>query len=250
MSEALSLPKALHEKVLNTIVDKFSLTEELSADGEAFLPLFSQLPMHQGSVGYMRKFTGNPLFQVVTSSIVVPALQLDSHMVFAFTPSDSAVPHFTVDSVCAGEHHAFHLDLIPRMDLGSQLTYMNEVFLPLTESWERGSSIEGLSRAHLSPRQLGIMSPWMLANRATESAFEEITAVVDDYLEHWFSLLEKGVSAEALNGVTSEELIARDARNKFAIFNADVDPVWQRIAPLVGEEAASKQIETLRAISG
>jgi hypothetical protein len=245
----MSLPKALHEKVLKAIVERFDLVEDLAEDGGPFLPLNSHIPMHEGSVGYMRRFTGNPMFQVVTSSIVVPALQLDSHMVFAFTPSDSAVPHFTVDSVCAGEHHAFHLDLIPRMDLGSQLAYMNEVFLPLTESWERGSAIEGLSRAHLSPRQLGIMSPWMLANRATESAFVEIGSVVDDYLNHWFGLVENGISTEALNGLSASELIERDRRNKFAIFNADVDPVWQRIAPLVGNEAAEKQIETLRAVS-
>lgn len=246
---SMSLPKALHEKVLKAIVERFDLVEDLAEDGGPFLPLNSHIPMHEGSVGYMRRFTGNPMFQVVTSSIVVPALQLDSHMVFAFTPSDSAVPHFTVDSVCAGEHHAFHLDLIPRMDLGSQLAYMNEVFLPLTESWERGSAIEGLSRAHLSPRQLGIMSPWMLANRATESAFVEIGSVVDDYLNHWFGLVENGISTEALNGLSANELIERDRRNKFAIFNADVDPVWQRIAPLVGNEAAEKQIETLRAVS-
>ena len=246
---SMSLPKALHEKVLKAIVERFDLVEDLAEDGGPFLPLNSHIPMHEGSVGYMRRFTGNPMFQVVTSSIVVPALQLDSHMVFAFTPSDSAVPHFTVDSVCAGEHHAFHLDLIPRMDLGSQLSYMNEVFLPLTESWERGSAIEGLSRAHLSPRQLGIMSPWMLANRATESAFVEIGSVVDDYLNHWFGLVENGISTEALNELSASELIERDRRNKFAIFNADVDPVWQRIAPLVGNEAAEKQIETLRAVS-
>jgi hypothetical protein len=228
MSEALSLPKALHGKVLNAIVARFELSEDLTEDGGPFLPLISQIPMHDGSVGYMRRFTGNSLFQVVTSSIVVPALQLDSHMVFAFTPSDSAIPHFTVDSVCAGEHHAFHLDLIPRMDLGSQLAYMNEVFLPITDSWERGSAI---------------------ANRATESAFVEIGSVVDDYLNHWFSLMDKGISAGALNGVSGQELIQRDQRNKFAIFNPDVDPVWQRIAPLVGQEAADKQIATLRAIS-
>ena len=246
---SMSLPKALHEKVLQAIVERFELLEDTGEDGGPFLPLTSHIPMHEGSVGYMRRFTGGPLFQVVTSSIVVPALQLDSHMVFAFTPSDSAIPHFTVDSVCAGEHHAFHLDLIPRMDLGSQLNYMNEVFLPLTESWERGSAIEGLSRAHLSPRQLGIMSPWMPANRATESAFVDIGKVVDDYLEHWFGLVESGISSAALNGVSATELIERDRRNKFAISNADVDPVWQRIAPLVGKEAADKQIETLRAVS-
>ncbi|MAY36782.1 MAG: hypothetical protein CMN84_11850 [Spongiibacteraceae bacterium] len=244
-----SLPKALHDHVLNRIVDAFGMTEVKNEEGGPFLPLESQLPMHEGSVGGMRKFTGGPLFQVLTSSIVVPAMQLDSHMIFAFMPSDSAVPHYTVDSVQAGDHHAFHLDLIPRVDIGSRLNYLNEVYQPLTEACEEARKIDGLEAAHLSPRQYAIMSPWMLANRATPEAFEKIMKPVDAYLDHWFGLVEKGISAEALEDVTHQELAARDKRNKFAIFNAEVDPVWQRIAPLVGQEAADKQIASLREVS-
>jgi hypothetical protein len=198
----------------------------------------------------MRVFKGDPLFQVVTSSIVVPALQLDSHMVFAFMPSNSGIPHFTVDSVEAGDTHAFHLDLIPRVDLGSNLSYLEEVYDPLTAACESAREIEGLTRAHLSPKQWAIMSPWMLANRATEDAFTEIKKTVDTYLDHWFSLVEKGLSAAALENVTEQELASRDKRNKQIIFNPTVDPVWQRIAPMVGEEAAAKQIEMLQAVSG
>lgn len=244
-----SLPKALHDHVLNRIVDTYGMTEVLNDEGGPFLPLESQLPMHEGSVGGMRKFAGGPLFQVLTSSIVVPAMQLDSHMIFAFMPSDSAVPHYTVDSVQAGDHHAFHLDLIPRVDIGSRLNYLNEVYQPLTEACEEARKIDGLEAAHLSPRQYAIMSPWMLANRATPEAFEKIMKPVDAYLNHWFGLVEKGISAEALEDVTAQELAARDKRNKFAIFNAEVDPVWQRIAPLVGQDAADKQIASLREVS-
>ena len=75
---------------------------------------------------------------MVTSTIVVPPIQLDSHMMFAFTPSDSAVPHFTLDSVRAGDHHAFHLDLIPRLDLGAHLAYMDACFTPLTPTFDWG----------------------------------------------------------------------------------------------------------------
>ena len=244
-----SLPKALHEHLLNRIVDAYDLKEVFSEGDQPYLPLESHLPMAQGSVGHMRLFTGNPLFQVVTSSIVVPAIQLDSHMVFAFMPSNSAIPHFTVDSVEAGDTHAFHLDLIPRVDLGSNLAYLEEVYDPLTEACESAREIEGLTRAHLSPKQWAIMSPWMIANRATAEAFSDITKTVDTYLDHWFGLVEKGLSAAATEHVTEAELAARDKRNKQIIFNPTVDPVWQRIAPMVGEEAAAKQIEPLQAVS-
>ena len=204
--------------------------------------------MAQGRVGQTRLFRGGPLFQVVCTNIAVPAIQLDSHMLFAFTPPASAVPHFTLDAVQAGDHYAFHLDLIPRVDLGACLAYMDHCLTPLTAAYERGESMDGFSRAHLSPRQHAIMSPWMLAKRTNREAFPSIDGLVDAYLEHWFQLVEEGVPDEALDGIGPDQLIERDRRNKAIIFNRDVDKVWDQITPLVGREAAERQIALLRAI--
>ena len=248
--KAVSLPRQLHELALNRIVERYQLEEVAGENGGPYLSFTCQAPFAKGAdVGYMRLFRGPPLFQVATSTIVVPQIQLDSHMVFAFTPSDSAIPHFTVDSVRAGEHHAFHLDLIPRLDLGANLDYMNEVFQPLTAACQAGRVIRGLSRAELSPRQWAIMSPWMLANRATEAAFGNINQTVLAYQDHWFALLDKGLSAAALVHADASELAQRDRRNKAIIFNADVDPVWHKITPLLGEAMVAKQLEVLQAVS-
>ena len=236
-----SLPGKLFDTTLQRLVDTLGLEEQHGENGGAYLPLVSQLPMVQGEVGSVRLFTGDPLFRVVTCSLAVEPIQLDSHMLFAFTPGSSAVPHFTLDSVKAGEHFAFHLDLIPRLDLGSHLAYMDEVFGPLTPSYEEGVGIEGLSRAHLSPRQYAIMSPWMMANRASEPAFSSIEKTVEAYQRHWFSLLQNGVSQEAIDGVSPAELAARNLRNKRIIFDPEVDPVWERITGMIGAEAVAAQ---------
>jgi len=236
-----SLPGKHYAGTLQRLIETLDLQEVQGEDGGAFLPLVSQLPMVQGEVGAVRVFSGGPLFRVVTCSLTVAPIQLDSHMLFAFTPGASAVPHFTLDSVKAGEHFAFHLDLIPRMDLGANLVYMDEVFGPLTEAYETGAAIEGRSRAHLSPRQYAIMSPWMLANRASEEAFTAIESTVQAYQDHWFSLLEKGVSAAATEGVCAQALAERNLRNKRIIFDPDVDPVWERITERIGAEAVAKQ---------
>ncbi len=132
-----SLPGTLFANTLQRLVDTLGLQEQSGADGGPYLPLVSQLPMVQGEVGNVRLFTGAPLFRVVTCSLAVPPMQLDSHMLFAFTPAGSAVPHFTLDSVKAGEHFAFHLDLIPRVDLGANLAYMDEVYGPLSDTHAR-----------------------------------------------------------------------------------------------------------------
>ena len=244
-----SLPAALWQRTLRQIVERFALREVAGEDGGPYLALHSHAPMYQGRVGQVRLFQGGPLFQVVTSTIVVPPIGLDSHMMFAFTPSHSAVPHFTLDSVHAGDQYAFHLDLIPRLDLGAHLGYMDACFTPLSPAFAAGDAMAGLSKAQLSPRQHAVMSPWMLAKRATAEAFSEIDALVDDYLKHWFALVEDGVDTALLEGTDRTALIERDRRNKAIIFNRDVDKVWDQITPLVGADAAERQIELLRRTS-
>lgn len=246
---APSLPEALLQSTLNRVVEACGLAEVAGENGGPWLPLVCQAPMYEGGIGQVRLYRGGPLFQLVSSDIVVPPIQLDSHMMFAFTPSDSAVPHFTLDSVRAGDHHAFHLDLIPRLDLGAHLAYMDACFTPLTPTFERGQAMPGLTPAQLSPRQYAIMSPWMLAKRATAEAFAAIDELVDAYLKHWLGLVADGVPAAALEGVGAAALIERDRRNKAIIFNREVDKVWDQITPLVGEDAAQRQIDLLRRTS-
>ena len=247
---ASSLPEALLQRTLNRVIQEFGLTEVPGENDGPWLPLVCQAPLYEGAIGQVRLYRGGPLFQVVTSTIVVPPIQLDSHMMFAFTPSDSAVPHFTLDSVRAGDHHAFHLDLIPRLDLGAHLAYMDACFTPLTPTFDLGQAMPGLSPAHLSPRQYAIMSPWMLAKRATAEAFAAIDELVDAYLEHWLGLVHGGIPEAALEGADAEALIERDRRNKAIIFNREIDKVWDQITPLVGLDAAQRQIDLLRMTSG
>ncbi|WP_235898500.1 hypothetical protein [Parahaliea maris] len=236
-----SLPGTLFNHTLDAIISRFDLQEQLNPEGGPWLSFESQLPMVQGRVGCSRVFTGGPLFRLVSCSLTAAPMHLDSHMLFAFTPGVSAVPHFTLDSVKAGEHFAFHLDLIPRMDLGSNLVYMDEVFLPLTGVFEEARDMPGLARAHLSPRQLAIMSPWMLAHRADESAFRGIEETVQAYLQHWFSVVESGISDNAFGGISGAALQQRNLANKAMLFSPEVDPVWQRIEGLIGADAVAAQ---------
>ena len=236
----MSLARELSHKTLNAIIEKYGLTEM----GSPYKTLAS--PASPAPVGEVRLFSGGPIQKMVYIGLSVPMFGLDSHMVFAFTAPDSAVPHFTLDSVLAGPHFAFHLDLIPRVDLGANLTYINEVLHPLTGLVESAREIEGLSRAHLSPRQLAIMSPWMLAYRANEDAFAQIDGHVDQYLAHWFSVVENGISAETLASLDSHNFATRDQRNRSAIFNPEVDPVWAQVTRLVGEETSAAMRELLR----
>ncbi len=248
MSESLS--QQLHDETLNRIVERYALEELKGPDGGAYLPLISQVPMVQGALGQVRVFKGGPLTQLVSCTIVVPPIGLDSHMLFAFTDTDGGVPHFTVDSVRNGADYAFHLDLIPRLDLAASLAYMDEVFTPLTETFKQHRELEGLSPAQLDPRQYAVMSPWMLVNRADESAFRATFEAVNTYLEHWFELMSNGISPASLEGTDAAMRAQRDSAHRGVIFNPEVDKVWGQIAPLIGADAVDKIISLLQATRG
>jgi hypothetical protein len=234
----MSLAQTLSHKTLNAIVDRFSLTEQ----GTPYMELVS--PMSPAPVGQVRLFSGGPIHKMVYIGLSVPPIGLDSHMIFAFTPPDSPIPHFTLDSVLAGPHFAFHLDMLPRVDLGANLAYIDEVFQPLTAVFDTAKTIEGLTPAHLSPRQYAIMSPWMLAYRASEAAFAQIDDHVDRYLAHWFHIVETKLSVHTYESLDNHNFAARDQRNRAAIFNPKVDPVWAQIDRLLGAEV-SQQLQTL-----
>ncbi len=234
----MSQAQTLSHKTLQQLIERFALVEH----GAPYQTLYS--PMSPAPVGQVRLFSGGPVHKMVYIGLAVPPIGLDSHMIFAFTAPDSPLPHFTLDSVLAGPHFAFHLDLIPRVDLGANLAYLNEVFQPLTAVFTSAKEIPGLTPAHLSPRQYAIMSPWMLAYRATAEAFAQIDEHVALYLSHWFQLLEQGVSETAVSSLDHPNFASRDQRNRAAIFNPQVDPVWGQMDRLLGAEV-SLQLQAL-----
>lgn len=249
------LAKNLCDGTVDRIVERFDLDEVTADDGGPWRTLTS--PMAGGAaVGHVRVLHGGPVHKLVKIGLEVEMIGLDSHMVFAFAAPDSAVPHFTLDSVQApqgppgaradGEAatadlpstYAFHLDLIPRVDLGANLAYLDTVYGPLEKHVAASKDADGLTPAHLSTRQLAIMSPWMLAYRADADAFAGIDTWVNAYLDHWFDLCRDG-GLDALD-LASIDLAERDRRNRGAIFNPDVDPVWAQVAQLVGDDQAEE----------
>ena len=196
--------------------------------------------------GTCRVFRGESIPLMVYVGAALPMANLDSHMIFAFTGPNSLVPHFTVDSIAMGDIYAFHLDLIPRADLGANLAYMDAAFGPLTGMYTEACAIEGLSPAEISPRQRALMSPWMLAYRADQPAFESIGGPVEHYLRHWASLVEAGLSSDVVEATDTRDLEGRDIRNRAAIFNPEVDPVWEKMTPMIGAEACVRLQELLK----
>lgn len=240
MSEQLSAPARLFGSTVSRLKTELGLREITGEAGGAFMPLASQAPFHQGECGEVRLYEGDAIARVLSCSLVVPAIGLDSHMVFAFSDPASPVPHFTLDSVQGKDNLAFHLDLIPKADLGTNLPYIDWAFAPLNPVYESSHDIEGLTRAHITPIQHAVMSPWMLVHRAAPDAFEQIGPLVDQYVDHWLSLVAAGVPAHVTQNLVGTDLAARDAANRALIFSPEVDKVWNQISGLIGAEAVQR----------
>ncbi|MFD8098829.1 hypothetical protein ACFV24_04775 [Nocardia fluminea] len=225
MTDTTTPPAALCERTLATITTTLAL--------EVVDDLALTSPMAPDPVGRLRVLRGGPIDKVVAVDLVVDPLGLDSHMLFAFTEPGSAVPHFTLDSVHA-EYYAMHLDLIPRVDLGVHLEYLDAAFLPLTGLLEQAWQIDGVSAAAIGPRQRAMMSPWMVVCRATEEAFTALGDTVDGYLTHWLSLVDKGVPP------VRSDTAMRDRINRAHLFSPEVDPVWAQVTRLLGPEQGER----------
>ncbi|MFC6879294.1 MULTISPECIES: hypothetical protein [Actinomadura] len=240
----MSLPLQLSDRTMRALAE----ADDLSTVRD--VPLTSTVSTDP--VGRLTVRRGERLAKVVYVGLSVPAIGLDSHMVFAFTPAESAVPHFTLDAVEANGYLAFHLDLVPRAELASHLDYLTVAFQPLTPAFEEAAELFGASRAAISPRQYAMMSPWMLVHRADEERFRRVSGFVDAYLGHWRALLADGLPQEVLTGLTDTDLAARDARNRAALFSREVDPVWADVSHLLGDERTDDiRAELLRnAVSG
>ena len=143
------------------------------------------------------------------------------------------------------DFYAFHLDLMSKVDIAANLAYVDAVFGPLSDAYDQGSAIEGLSPAHLSRRQWALMSPWMLANRADEKAFAEAGPVIDAYRDHLLSLLEADIPSPEDGHGDAASVGARDRLHRSALFSPEVDPVWERVEQLLGEEVSEDLRTTL-----
>ena len=252
-----TLAQKISHQTLEQIITHFKLREVTATDGGPFLPLVAE-KFGNASVGSFRLWDGgDSLLKMVYAGITVEAIGIDSHMLFAFTKPESLLPTFTLDSVFTrmppgadpnfpdgGDMYAFHLDLVPRCDLGVNIDYLRKVYDPLTEIQAATLSSDGVFAAQLSPTQRAIMSPWMLAQRVSGEAYKTtVFPAVEKYLEHWLKLMDAGIDDVATMG---EHGATRDAANRQLIFNREIDPVWNRIDMMLGSDTSDLMISVLQ----
>ena len=230
--------------VLNKLVSTLGLTEETGADGDAALPLLAiGGPLDGQRIGEFRVFTGSDDTRVVYSALAIDEFGMDTHQVYAFTGTDSAVPHLFVDTAISpnteGTFH-FGLDLVPRVDLGANIDYSESVYGPINEARAAALSQNGVMPVpSLGPLQWSIRSPWMAAAIVAPEDLKKLGDVVNVYVDHWLALVQNGLDADVEASVAWQDLAERDHRNRAAMFSPRTNPVWGLVDRLVGAESGA-----------
>ncbi|MCB9706253.1 MAG: hypothetical protein H6711_30680 [Myxococcales bacterium] len=241
----MSAVSELSHHILTTILDALELHELHGADGGPALLLPLTVPDQPPA--RLRLWGGQAIGRLVSIEIEAPALALSAHILGAFAAPGSPLPHLFVDLVAARGSQSVAFDLLPRVDLAASVEWMDAVLTPLTAAHQELAEIEGARALPLNHRLRAFLSPWSAALECGEAALAgPLRRVIEAYVDHWLRLVG-GALPEAADLEHSPALLgARDHRYRAHLFSADVDPVWRRIAGLVGDAGASQLQAALR----
>jgi hypothetical protein len=233
------------EAVCTRIVSK--LIEELgSVDIAPDSPAWRDLLRGGQRVGELRVYRGRGRIQKIVTfhfGLDTPDLgTLESHSVTVFTAPESPVPHFMLDSVRVGPKVSFHVDLLPKRDLGVALAYLDRCFAPLTEIRAELDADPRFVESNPPLRQRALQSPWM-ANYTVEPELLGSTAMgfIERYFRHWVALLR----SDAAELASAPDVAARDRQHRKLVFSRDVDPVWTTLDRVLGTDTVDMLLAAL-----
>jgi hypothetical protein len=237
----MSASQLLFEQVFKRFKDQLAVTE-LSIDNDHCFQAFTHSETGKPA-GLLKVYRGKaPVEYIITTSLYVEEMELESYMLMAFVEPGSAIPHFAFDAMTNSERGAFHVDYIPRLDLGTHPEYSKQVFEPLNDALDAIKANPDFAPGDGGRLLLSMLSPWTGLFQATPDKLAGGSALIDRYLQHWFGLIEKGVSSST----NSEGLADRDRRHRLALYNEENDMLWGLLKNLIGEKDRDLILSLLR----
>lgn len=222
--------------VRDDLAARFDLEEVAGPDGP-WLQLGAA-----ARVGQARRFHGDTIARMLHVGVDLPDGSLAAHMLVVQTPAESPVPHLAIDLMKFPNGYGFFVDLLPRVDLSSNVAYVDDVYAPLDKTFEVLESTPGLVQVPMPPRMLAFYSPWML-HKFECPDLDLLTTTIDAFVQQFVTLATDGLATTDLPD--RDELAARDQRHRDVLFDPTFDPVWQQVTPLLGAEAVTTIRETL-----
>jgi hypothetical protein len=188
-------------------------------------------------LGDVRLFKGSELLDsVMVVHINKESMNLDAYMVAAFTRSASLYPHLVFDCELSPNDCAFHIDLLHKKDLSTDAEYIVDVLEPLSPAFD-----EVQAKAHFRPSDATklmktLLNAWMVSYHTHPDNLPESKPVIEAYCQHWLSLKNKQEGIR-FDGEDRAEYAAYDKAHRRALFNPQVDILWEMLVHMIGLES-------------
>jgi len=231
-------PEAICTRAVSRLIEEIGCVD-IAPDS----PSWQDLSRGDTRVGELRVYRGRGVVEkVVSAHFKLEAPSLESYMVTVFTRPESPVPHFVLDVVRFGPQASFHVDLLPKRDLGVSLSYVDRCFAPLTAIRADLEQDERFAPGTAPLRQRAFLSPWMALYTHAPELLEVARGYVDRYFAHWSSLL----TSDDPELRRDASLAARDAVQRKLVFSRELDPVWGMLDRALGAPSVDMLLRALR----
>jgi hypothetical protein len=197
-------------------------------------------------LGDIRVFAGSELLErVVLVHLAKQSINLDAYMVAAFTRPASLYPHLVFDCEIQPEDCAFHIDLLHKKDLSTEADYINDVLEPLSPAFDEVHSKPHFRPSAATKLMKTLLNAWMVSYHTHPDHLSEARPVIDAYCQHWLSLKDKRDGIR-FDGEERAEYAAYDQAHRLALFNPQVDILWDILVNLIGLESRDLLLGLLR----
>lgn len=245
----------------NELAESLHLVPVPGSDQQPFYTF--HIPDNETVSGHLRILDGGThphLLKVVQLSLDFGSVGADAHALHIITKADSLVPHCSVEFVHydanidsprnpaqrAGiDKYGSYINLISRVDASVNQRYLHHVYDALNEGVVAIKSHTDIHNATLPLWQAACFQPWIITAMASETHFPLLRDQARKTFDQELALLSNGIPNELVSDYEIKYVAERDRLNRLAINSPDIDPVWQRIARLTGEDDAARLREIM-----
>jgi len=231
------------------IVERVAAAEGLRT--EMVVPLTDTTTGH--SVGEVATLGGMNVDKAVGVDLEIDDAEgrLWSRRFYVFARTVALIPHLSIEwsgyAVDGVDRVGVLVDLLPRIDLAVNLDYVDEVYGPMTGTFDEARGIDGVEIESVPPRRAIAMSPWRLSVSVPVDQVVALAPLVDQYVTRWLAVNSGGVGS-SVDPLASDQsrLIQHDRFHRNSLFEPASDPQWARIDRVLGLDAAAELRLTLR----